>query len=362
MRLSWLSNKQRAFEFETAGNYFSDKKPGAKLKRNLAPQTSLLAHSFLLLPHTTIALDGRNQYLYDAGNTRVKLAEDESGSLYAVKIIQDEKNHKTYENEFKIAEDVGAAVYAFTRSSQKKYYIVYNYYGQSLYYYLNFNLLSRSQQFDLAISLTLSLYNLHNGGCSKQGRGYVHYDIKPENVTLDQNGDVHLIDFGHSEEFSSIDRDKFKGSYLYIPYNHGNTSKESHDMFSLLRTLYMPNRYVTYDQTEGLFAYKTRDSTDIMIFNDLVANENSYLAILLNTENGLSKQFNCYYLLCALVLHKHGLYTHERLLSLLGANTSLKLNDLLILNSAGLCITQEMIDKLELNSNYSTMLMAFNGI
>ncbi len=84
------------------------------------------------------------------------------------------------------------------------------------------SLVSEAEKVDLAIKVLLKVDALHTGKLSKTGTRYVHLDLKPDNILVAENGDVHLIDFGatstnlaplknsfySSTGYAAIDKDK----------------------------------------------------------------------------------------------------------------------------------------------------------
>ena len=94
-----------------------------------------MKHSFLVIEDQIIALSGKGIYLGEGQEGKVKLAENETGNLYALKITDRDKKRESY-----IANDLGIAGKCTLRKNnafdQQKYYILYQYLGIPLSKYI----------------------------------------------------------------------------------------------------------------------------------------------------------------------------------------------------------------------------------
>lgn len=111
----------------------------------------------------------------------------------------------------------------------------------------------------------------------------LHLDVKPENILLDQNGEVVLIDFGVAKQYDSdgnvINSDTYtlSGIYSAPELRYGNTVKFGRpvDIYSLAATIY--HLLVAPEQPYPVYEYSNQDER-LRIFLEVVA--------------GCSKQFS----------------------------------------------------------------------
>lgn len=111
---------------------------GSKLRRN----DSGLEHSFIVIGGRILSMSGQGVYLGQGAEGKVKIAEDEFGGIYALKIITSREGGITTEGE--VATDLSKALEESTRHSKSskpsngfmKHYIPYAYLGIPIVKYL----------------------------------------------------------------------------------------------------------------------------------------------------------------------------------------------------------------------------------
>lgn len=216
MRMQWESEKLKNDEWALATVSLA---PGGVLLPNgtkLRREDSGLSHSFLIVNGRILAMSGKGVYLGHGNDAKVKLAEDESGALYALKIA---RSSQKIPLESDTTFDLGVAIPFTSRSSKKgeKYYLPYFYLGTPINKYLKTANLSDDQRYELGIKMVLALNAVHSGEKSKTGAKYAHVDLHIANFTInEETGNVSVIDFGDSEkepqEASLIGR--LKNSFL----------------------------------------------------------------------------------------------------------------------------------------------------
>lgn len=103
--------------------------------------------------------------------------------------------------------------------------------------------LTDEERLDIGIDLCLELHDFHYLRRKSQSKtAYAHLDLKLDNITRDQQGKLHLIDFGFTVS-NPANRPSRTGAQLYKPKT-GAVNKldgEAYDVFALKRCLFMPN-------------------------------------------------------------------------------------------------------------------------
>lgn len=252
-------------EWETAKRLFAElpaheRKPGKKIKRGTVGN---LSHSFLLT-EGGILLGLANKaegILGRGGRGRVKLAEDENGNLIALKRLGkplgSQFSFELYEME--MAFDVGVAIepkptYREVRDTTK-IYLPLLYLGKPLSLLLEKDNWTDDEACRVAIQLALVIDDLHTGKLSKTGQKHEHNDLKPANITIDHEGNPHLIDFGqdgartagYSDRFYGVSRDLW--SYLRIVFQKDDWGKIA--ILSNYLVHQHPDLLTLIDTTEG---------------------------------------------------------------------------------------------------------------
>ena len=156
--LNW-DPEQKSREWAIATQTLSDSngvllENGSKLTR----KSSGLSHSFMVIDGRILALDGKGHYLGKGVTGKVKLAENEEGHLFALKIMKETGNSEAH-----IANDLNLAGHEVSRmdgtnASIKKHYIAYKYLGVTLDNYNNTNTLSLDARYNLGIKISLLIH------------------------------------------------------------------------------------------------------------------------------------------------------------------------------------------------------------
>ncbi|WP_082657163.1 protein kinase domain-containing protein [Legionella erythra] len=152
--------------------------------------------SFIKLQGKVYALSrsnepGKPHYLGRGNYGKVKYIMDEESQIYVVKI--ETTNDPFQQMETRVGQALGLVKGDKQKQDDKeKYYTVMLDLGVNLTSYLSQNPnLAPARRLDLAIQACLQLYDMH--------QHFVHRDIKPDNIVIDEHGLVHLIDFGLAE-------------------------------------------------------------------------------------------------------------------------------------------------------------------
>jgi serine/threonine protein kinase len=206
-RIEWKLELEKLREWGQAKQALSPNgimlSDGSKLRR----EDSGLEHSFIVVSGKILAMAGEGIYLGRGAEGKVKIAEDEFGGIYALKIMS--SNDPTISTEGWIATDLSKAIGETIRASKSitptgtrmpaastKHYIAYRYFGIPVLDYLTNHNLSKDQLYDLSIKITFAMHELHSGEKSKSTIGYVHTDPHFKNITISESGEIEFIDFG----------------------------------------------------------------------------------------------------------------------------------------------------------------------
>lgn len=137
-----------------------------------------------------------------------------------------------------------------TRGIDFKAYQPMRYMGQSLTEVIG--KASFAEKEDLAIDLLLKVDMLHSGKAAISRSMYAHADIKPANITVDEKGEVHLIDLGLATKdpfIYPLSHICYKGTPAYQPRDISASkgpivptpSAFFDDKIAALRTIYHPH-------------------------------------------------------------------------------------------------------------------------
>ncbi|QGP53873.1 Protein kinase domain protein [Piscirickettsia salmonis] len=196
-KIIWESEDQRTLEWAIAKEILANATDGTKVQRTNqkipidytdpsspnGPKIHL-NHSFIKVGDKILVLAGRGLYLGIGGYAGVKLAEDETGQIYALKI-----QHRRYNPNEDIAADLYGVSYGHTERDDghlgiRKHYSCYKYLGIPLRKYLSENQLSVDKQLTLALKLVEAVELYHH----KTGKA--HLDLKPDNICIDNTSTI----------------------------------------------------------------------------------------------------------------------------------------------------------------------------
>ncbi|WP_064005388.1 protein kinase domain-containing protein [Piscirickettsia salmonis] len=253
----WYSKEQKAKEWSVANHLLANACNGTKIKRSHQkipisyPDPSqpgsrvYLNHSFIKVGDKVLVMAGEGNYLGEGKYGKVKLAEDEQGHLYVLKI-----NHahtSINELEKNIAKDMSVFHGEARRLSSQaafKQVIALSYLGKDLEKIKNLNLENKSTDY-IGFLAVDEILKLHKGELSAKGIKYIHADLKLDNLSLAPDGQrLHLLDYGLSVPASNgafglrrahervVITDKY---YQYAPETRNGKCEFSYqsDIFSL---------------------------------------------------------------------------------------------------------------------------------
>ncbi|TNF69196.1 MAG: hypothetical protein EP298_04495 [Gammaproteobacteria bacterium] len=310
IKINWQDEGTKIKEWSKAKKYFRENSGEFKLKHergsskvNPKNKDNHKSHSFLNIEGKILAVN--TKALGSGGNGQVTLAEDEDGKLYAIKRL---KNYKFANEEAQTSKNLGASIGDHKRKDSNKHYIAYEYLGESLKSYLKREKdnLSEIQQLDLAIQLFKLIDKMHSGRASKTGEKIAHLDIKPDNIVIDKNGNLHLVDYGLSKNLDS--KGSVGGTPAFLPSNHRSETREHLDIYAALRVLgFVKTNVAIWTKEDCGLTYqfqmvsKNRQDLNkqVWIFNDKLIDNNSKINNLIKiasqktlNKNITAKQVN----------------------------------------------------------------------
>lgn len=305
------AEEQRKAEWRIAHKYLDNKPPGIQinpthgkykviLKDPLTGKDVNLSHRYFKGINKNIYAIAQGKPLGEGSYGIVTLGQTEDYQLWAIKESEyNEEIYKYISQESKIAIDLYKADSVFHDDGNA--YQIYKFLGTSLDKYLAKNQkLTRNEQFDLAIKMTKAVYHLHAGTYSKTKTKYAHLDIKPANFCIDENKNVHLIDYGFSEDLTKSS-DIFKGTPIYKAINIDEINKVNRDIFALKRSIFLPKEF--------MFPFRSKIKTGYRFPDDYFPIKNKFE--FLNTENGIANTDTAFDLLYNLISAKYSIKINQ---------------------------------------------------
>lgn len=162
-----------------------------------------------------IAFSLKKGFLGKGSYGRAKIVMDKTGVIYAMKI----ETEPSKRNEAAISQDVGLMLgekISIPGDKSTKDYSLLHYKGisiKSLFAKQRFSLMTK---ICIARKIAWQVHQLHEGLLSGSKTQYIHHDIKPENIVLDENLNPTLIDYGFSIQRQDLEI-KCRGTPLYLP-------------------------------------------------------------------------------------------------------------------------------------------------
>ncbi|MCR9192178.1 MAG: hypothetical protein NXI01_05905 [Gammaproteobacteria bacterium] len=158
----------------------------------------------------------------------VKYGLDQEGKIYGIKI--EKTNTESQQKETQISRDRDVMVadkQIRSTDGREKYYSALVYLGDSLDKRLRYGpAFTLAQKNNIARKIAWQLHQFHTGKGALSGQGYAHFDLKPDNVVIDDKGQVRLIDYGFAQLVTAPIVDH-TGSAYYLPTIQGQQYHEA---------------------------------------------------------------------------------------------------------------------------------------
>ena len=222
---------------------------GTKIGHAELPASLNSKHSFIKVNKKIYCLakgKSSDPVPFQGSMAAVKYAQDEEGKLYIIKISKTQPSIKE-QKESAILLDLSISAGANLRPDKNKQYTVLKYLGKNLKEILNNKSapLSEEKRINIAIQFAYQVYKLHHGLLSSSKSAYAHNDIKPDNITVDEQELVHLIDFGLSTTNPHLKTGIHTGAQIYTALKASQLTGAELDTISLKRSLFLPKKFYT---------------------------------------------------------------------------------------------------------------------
>ncbi|OAJ34673.1 protein kinase domain-containing protein [Piscirickettsia salmonis] len=315
-RVVWKNKEQEDAEWRVVKCYLGEY-AGTQLGSNhndktifidpLTKKQVYLTHRYLRGADGEIFVKSNGKALGVGTFGKVTFGQTENGQMWAIKkspttVTLPEKGKvnllPSLLKESDIAVDLGKAKRPFQGKDGSKCYQIYQFLGTPLDKHLSENALDEEQRFDLAIKIVQAVYHLHVGTYARSKVSYAHLDLKPANICVGDQGQVHLIDYGFSENLTGT-LSRLKGTLIFLPQRPVGTSKEVLDVFALLRTLYLPELFRT---PKGWVTRADSHKEGVVSLFSYDFAEKNNLTLLLDTYDGRVKDKSIIFILCNLIL------------------------------------------------------------
>ena len=216
-------------------------KPRGKFKEN--PKGYQTFHSFIKKNGEIYAFQRGS--LGEGVVNKAKFVINESKELFVVKVSNGE--HPLSKSETDILLDLQLSKGILKRADENKEYVFIKSLGISLksIFAKNAQPTKLEERLEMAIQLTWKLYRLHEGFDSATRTPYAHMDIKPDNITMTPDGQLHFIDFGMAEKYPGLEGRQKTQAHTYVAYCDRSKdqvlTKEQYDVIAVKRVIHLPD-------------------------------------------------------------------------------------------------------------------------
>lgn len=281
--LRWLSSELRAAQYRAAKAYLArhpiplTEAPRCNLQKRVIsykdPETGRgvpLTYPFFIDADGEVYAKAERAFA-SGGFGEVTVAETENGERWAVKESDCKRHNEQLQrdaqavaiNEENVSEALGVLKKKPIWSQDGlKQTLIFEYLGVSLKHYLAVNQeqLTPDLRLALAIRIVAAVGELH-------ANGYAHLDLKPENITIDERGNVRIIDFGLAEPLDGAVAGVV-GTELYtLPHDTKlAVLKWQLDVFALLRILLVSDVMNIWDFSRSIWREYHKDHNVHFIF------------------------------------------------------------------------------------------------